>query len=1361
MDRTRQRDVLWLNGEWDFMPYYGEPNPQETLPETIRYEKEKVCVPSSWRGFAPGFHIEKYDFAPMDVFAYPKQWAQAEAGLLHRMVTVPKEWRGRKVFLQFDGIFQKSVIWLGGQKLGTFSESFLPIRLDITQQANFGKTQDLFVQCASFDTVTIPSGAQKVTAPNGNWFGRFARGIWQDVKLEAVPVRRVEDIELIPSVRKGQVEARVCLKNDTEIPFEGRLTHRVREWKSGREVWKDSQPVRLSAGQSYVICWKRLWTDAVLWSPQNPFLYVWEAHLTGKDGTEDKKEQRFGFREFWIEGSSFYLNGIPVKLRGDSWHFQGAVQQTKEYAENWYRICRMSGINSVRLHAEPHPTYYLDAADEMGMLIVDETAIHGSGKAMDASNPVFLDNCRRHVRQLVRRDRNHPSVVIWSLENEMRWVDGRDEYKRHIPELMGLMHEEDHSGRPISLDGDNRLISREDTEIASLHYNIDGTIGQWDRKVPLTIGEHGGHWYLCPQNASMYGGIGVYLDSEFCCRAVALKEKMFLEYARRMDVSGISSFNFAHYFAVSMPGKDIELPEPKREGRQGVYPRVIRKYSMTIGNGVLESYGYPFYQPNPAYPLMEEAMRPVTAIVREYNRSFYDDRPLVRTFDIYHDVLYGETVKMEWKATQAGCPIAQGVWTWDMEPAAHVTETMTIMPRRCSGKPEELILRWKLWDGNRQAEEKRECFSVYPRIGTALSAQEAAEGGASYAVEAVSDPTYYVPGGEPGEYDMLCTAFPDLRLWDGGEIPEDGCLIIVGSHQSEDTEQAAHWDGPQQNGKQNRLEYNMELWAEKGHPVLCLAQHAFAFGPLELERKHFLGAYPGCFAHPLLEGMEERAFFCWNGEIEEAGPVPDFAWAYRKTADENLRFPLECGYGDFGDGGDLWAAVVEYRRTHSNMLFCQLELARFWKTVPQAMEFLIKMGKYAVKTAQKRRERGERPLYLGCVPGDSLEKMAEETGVFWKRAEVGSAGDKNEMGLPANGCLWADPKWISGKEEKLTRWIHGGGRLLVAPLQTDDTKAFGVILPETLAVTEEAVWQLQTADGTFLRDASVTDAFGMDQVPMCPRKVENRMLCTHTVRYPEAECLAVPVAHTVWEDTFVEKYSAEYCRRSLVGINLEKAPSQGGCALRISMGKGEILLCQILVDSTYDKSVRLYRCVLDALSVSWRETKHWPAEAVRQAVPEWMALACQPWQDRQAMGMYFTDAQYSLNNLGEGLYGWMKHVEKDRTDGFVCVDQWPGRPLFLTMFLYSDQEREAIAAIECSRSVQIWCRGEKIFQGSNPSGGKYCLKLSLKQGRNVICVEAEADMDPLRLFMLILGSDGRFLAGHLWYRLTVDEIDPK
>lgn len=115
-----------------------------------------------------------------------------------------------------------------------------------------------------------------------------------------------------------------------------------------------------------------------------------------------------------------------------------------------------------------------------------------------------------------------------------------------------------------------------------------------------------------------------------------------------------------------MPDRDIPLPPVDREGRWGVYPKLIRKYSMTIGNGILEKYGYPRYKPNPAYPLIAETMRPVTAILREYDQAFYEGRAFIRTFDIYHDVQSRESLRLEVECVQekkasAGPSFA---WTW-------------------------------------------------------------------------------------------------------------------------------------------------------------------------------------------------------------------------------------------------------------------------------------------------------------------------------------------------------------------------------------------------------------------------------------------------------------------------------------------------------------------------------------------------------------------------------------------------------------------------------------------------------------------------------------------------------------------------
>ncbi|MBW4838540.1 MAG: hypothetical protein KZY74_04025, partial [Paenibacillaceae bacterium] len=111
------RHTLCLNGEWDFMPLYGEPR-RRTLPESLVYEEQKVRIPSSWRhSYAQAAgkrfgEIPEHGFAPMDLYGYPKEWDDAEAGVLHRHFRVPEEMAGQRIVLRLDGIMQKAVIYL-------------------------------------------------------------------------------------------------------------------------------------------------------------------------------------------------------------------------------------------------------------------------------------------------------------------------------------------------------------------------------------------------------------------------------------------------------------------------------------------------------------------------------------------------------------------------------------------------------------------------------------------------------------------------------------------------------------------------------------------------------------------------------------------------------------------------------------------------------------------------------------------------------------------------------------------------------------------------------------------------------------------------------------------------------------------------------------------------------------------------------------------------------------------------------------------------------------------------------------------------------------------------------------------------
>ena len=591
------KNLISLNGKWDFMPVYGVES-DTTLPENPVYE-EKINVPSIWN---EKFMTVRDEFMPFVTYGYPDKWNDASTGVIRRFIDIIPE-PGKRYFLKFNGVAQKWAAYINGDKIIETGEMWLPQRYEITDI--LGKSIELCVVCTSFPKYDEGVFENKYHDLAGSWYGTSARGIWEKVEIEVVPEKYITDISYDTKCGILSVEVKTEEICPVSISVAG---------------------INISGNTNEVLTAE--YKDVELWDVDKPNLYK----MTVK--TEyDERELNIGFREMEIRGRDFYLNGKRINLRGDSWHFQGLKQQTKEYAVNWFKVCRSNGANYVRLHAEPHPEYYLDAADEVGILLVSETAIYGSSNNMNAGSPEFVQNCREHAKALVERDKNHPSVVVWSLQNEMRWVSGRDVYKTYIGELIQIMKDADLQKRSVFIEGDNRLYPKNKIDIESYHYNIDGTIEQWDRTRPLTYGEHGGWWYICPQNSSMYVGLSSYEDVWACGYGLGEKERLFIEYARRFDVSGISTFNFAHYFATAFPNENVKIGD-----------RIIPKYSLTVNNGELKDY--PINIPNVSCAPVVSAYKEVTVIPSEYDRVFYEDSVITRMFDVYNDSRNDADVKV-------------------------------------------------------------------------------------------------------------------------------------------------------------------------------------------------------------------------------------------------------------------------------------------------------------------------------------------------------------------------------------------------------------------------------------------------------------------------------------------------------------------------------------------------------------------------------------------------------------------------------------------------------------------------------------------------------------------------------------------
>lgn len=1271
------RRTIDMGGSWEFYPLYGTVC-DTSLPDELP-EAESITVPSGWK--APGIALR--DFNPGDIYGYPGRWNDADTGVLRRRVHISAE-PGERVFLNAEGVAQRCALYVGARHICDHDEVFLPLHADITDGIADGEAEITFV-CASFESTTLTSGSVKTTGLTGSWFGSNLRGIWGDISLEILPQSHISDLAIRCSVRRGEISV---LPELSDAPDGARMHYEVLDGE--RAV------LSFDGGCGEAVC---RWTDAEYWDTDHPKLYRLRAELVCGGTVLDSRTERFGFREIWTEGTKFILNGKPINLRGDSWHFQGPIQMTKQYALNWYELCRQNGVNYVRLHAEPHPRYYLDAADEVGMLIVDETAVYGSGKGMDAAHPQYLERCGRHAVRLVRRDRNHPCVIFWSIENEMRWVDGRDEFKLHIPDWMEAMHREDPT-RLISLDGDNRLLPYEMTEIESYHYNIDGTIAQWRREKPLTVGEHGGMWFVCPQNASAYVGLGAYDDFEPCAIGFAAKERLFQEDARRKGVSGISTFNFAYYFTRSMPDEDIYTGDPR-------LPK-IPKYSLTINNGMLPPE-YPLCRENPVMAFMREAYRPVTIIRREYNSSFYDGEPLRRSFDVYNDTREAHEVTVECRFSISGAEYRTELH-FTQQPAEHKTAEFTLpLPELSERGYAELVLTLR-HEGAEQF-TLRQDYNIYPR---------------GMRTEPLRLTHRVFVYGSDGNRDLISPLCPDCTyIGTPAELEHclerlgDGDILVLGEHLTDDPEP---------------MRAALREFVRSGGRLIVLAQSTYIIGELSMTDGDFFSAHAGNPEHPLLRGITDADMIFWGPTVTEERPEPFIHRCYEKPAGGGYTFVLECAAGDYADGGDLWSPLMAAQLGCGTILLCQIELGENYSAVPQAAQLLRNMLEYADTTASRR----YRKVYSA---GTEAAALLDRLGTPHTSLLPAALAHRDENGI----CL-ADG---SADTYALAAFARAGGDVLIISPSAD---RLSHSVGRHIALRPAELSHAKVTGDPLTRGISPVDLFRYDKVPMSPRQVENKRLAFSSVEIEGGEALVCDVPNTIWEDSFWHRIRREALIIPMVSMNREHPREPLTLVSRFPLGDGSMTVSTLTARTDDEKDIRVYAQLLSGLGAQ-TDAALFDCEHTeeRDAVQYFMTLPIEPWQDIDRAREYYTDPQFSLNNLGEGLYGWMLKVERDRESGIITVPNSAGRHYFLTAFADKERTERIKARLWGSVPLRLYVDGGEVYEE----------ELTMTSGRHRIVIEADnTSSEPLRFRMLLLGEDGRPLPD-LRIRLTIDEVDPK
>ncbi|MBI5830747.1 MAG: beta-galactosidase [Armatimonadetes bacterium] len=443
-----------LNGRWRFQPVAlpagwkrntGTP-PDMPLPAADGWDAVPIKIPSPWNvnAWGGGRRVGEgtpHPYWPSSLYypSYPEHWDGVEMGWLSRSFTPPAVWSGRRLLLHFEAVAGEARVVVNGRLAGSHLGSHLPFECDITDLVRLGEANELLVGVRGmdlFDQVTPPYSRMRSPYPPGSNTDHL-RGIWQDVWLLALPATRVVDAFVQPWVDRDELAVEATLRNDTDQPRAVTVGGEVRPWvnQAGADtlsapepVWRlddavlslPQQAVTLAPGEQRVIRLSaKVGGRLKLWSPEAPNLYGLVLAVDADGQALDRQYSRFGWRQVAIRGRDLLLNGSRITLYGDLLHPFGPFVNSRRYVWAWYKLIKDMHGNAVRPHAQPHPRAYLDLADEMGLMVLDETAMFGSSLRLNFAEPTAWDRFAENYDSLVRRDRNHPSVFGWSWGNEL------------------------------------------------------------------------------------------------------------------------------------------------------------------------------------------------------------------------------------------------------------------------------------------------------------------------------------------------------------------------------------------------------------------------------------------------------------------------------------------------------------------------------------------------------------------------------------------------------------------------------------------------------------------------------------------------------------------------------------------------------------------------------------------------------------------------------------------------------------------------------------------------------------------------------------------------------------------------------
>ena len=307
--------------------------------------------------------------------------------------------------LHFEGVYQKAEVYVNGQKAGQHHYGYTPFTVDVTPYLYNDKRLNEV-------TVKVDNSDQ----PNCRWYS--GSGIYRHVWLETMPALHIAENGVFvttPEVSEQQarVQVEVTIANESQVDRNATVV-----------VGAAQMMVAVAAGQTKTVSTTLTVNNPRLWSPENPALSEINVQLKENGKTIDNATTTYGISSFSFDAErGFILNGKPVLINGACVHHDDGVLGSRAFDDAEIRKVRQmkqAGFNLIRTSHNPSTRAFLDACDSIGMLVIDEAFDGWRTQKNPYDYSTVIDSCyREDIHAMVLRDRNHPSVISWSIGNEV------------------------------------------------------------------------------------------------------------------------------------------------------------------------------------------------------------------------------------------------------------------------------------------------------------------------------------------------------------------------------------------------------------------------------------------------------------------------------------------------------------------------------------------------------------------------------------------------------------------------------------------------------------------------------------------------------------------------------------------------------------------------------------------------------------------------------------------------------------------------------------------------------------------------------------------------------------------------------